>query len=206
MKDDNVYSKYIDSSGNPFIKESRFSYIKPVHVHTRLIVYNNSNNTALDGIVYRGSKVIIEVPTRCMTVFTNNTFHAGVKSYERQGCNYLSHLRLFAYIVENKCVSIKDEATKLWENNECIPIYDTCQSLVNENIHYEGHKIRYLDTQCRIDNLPIGKVLLGDLEKVGWVGLECDYANTPNSKEQNYFYNSNNHKHSPKSHLWNKIH
>ena len=82
MKDDNVYSKYIDSSGNPFIKESRFSYIKPVHVHTRLKVYNNSNNTALDGIVYRGSKVIIEVPTRCMIVFTNNIFHAGVKRYE----------------------------------------------------------------------------------------------------------------------------
>ena len=39
-----------------------------------------------------------------------------------------------------------DKATKLWENNECIPIYDTCESLVNENIHYEGHKIRYLDT------------------------------------------------------------
>ena len=113
---------------------------------------------------------------------------------------------MFAYTVENECVSIKDETTKLWENNECIPMYYTYESLVNENIHYKDHKIRYLDIQCRIDNLPMGKVLLGDLEKVSSVGLKCDYTNTPNSKEQNYFYNLNNHKHSPKSRLWNKIH
>ena len=70
--------------------------------------------------------------------------------------------------------------------------------MINENIHYEGQIIRYLDTQCRINNLPMCKISLGDLEKVGWVVLKCDYAITPNSKEQNYFYHLNNHKHPKK--------
>ena len=78
--------------------------------------------------------------------------------------------------------------------------------MVNENINYEGHIIRYLNTPCQIDNLPMGKVLLGGLEKIGWVVLKFDYAITPNSKDQNYFYHLNNQKHPPKSQLWNKIH
>ena len=50
--------------------------------------------------VHRGAKVIIEVPQGCMIVFTSDTFHAGVKSYAKYGGNYLSYLRLFAYIDE----------------------------------------------------------------------------------------------------------
>ena len=52
--------------------------------------------------VYRGTKVIVEVPEGCMIVFTNDIFHASVKSYAKYGGNYLSHPRLFAYIVEDK--------------------------------------------------------------------------------------------------------
>ena len=113
---------------------------------------------------------------------------------------------MFVCIVENENISIKDEVSKFSKNNECIPTYDTCESLVNKNIHYEGHIIRYLDTQCRIDNLSMGKVLVEHLEKVSCVVLKCEYAITPNSNEQNYFYHLDNHKHPSKSHLWNKIH
>ena len=83
VKDDNLYSKYVDSSRNPFIKEYRFSYIRPVHGSTRSIVYNSSSLTALEDIVHHGRTVIIKVPDGCMTVFINNTFHVGVESYER---------------------------------------------------------------------------------------------------------------------------
>ena len=47
-----------------------------------------------------------------------------------------------------------------------------CDSLRNNNINYEGHVISYLKSQCDIDNLDMGSVLLGDLEKVGWVVLK----------------------------------
>ena len=70
-------------------------------------------------------------------------------------------------------------------DNECITTYATCEAMPNENTHYEGHIIRYLDTYDNIDNLPMGKVLLGDLRKVGWVVLKCDYDNTPESTKQN---------------------
>ena len=38
----------------------------------------------------------------------------------------------------------------------------------------------------------MGKVLLGNLEKVDWVVLKCDYAITANSSGQNHFYHWNN--------------
>ena len=56
--------------------------------------------------VHRGKKLNVEVPEGCIIVFTNDTFHAGVKRYAKYGGNHLSHLRLFAYIVEYKYTSI----------------------------------------------------------------------------------------------------
>ena len=105
VKENNELCKYVENysknEGNKtYIKESRFSYIRPIHGSTRLIVYNSSNVTYMEGMVHRGAKVIVEVPEGCMIVFSNDTFHAGVKSYAKYGGNYLSHLRLFAYIVE----------------------------------------------------------------------------------------------------------
>ena len=35
-----------------------------------------------------------------MILFTNHTVYDGVKSYEKHGGQYSSHLRMFAYIVE----------------------------------------------------------------------------------------------------------
>ena len=54
----------------------------------------------MEQVVHRGSKVVVEVPDECMIIFTNHTIHAGVKTYEKQGGIYLSHIRMFAYIVE----------------------------------------------------------------------------------------------------------
>ena len=52
----------------------------------------------------------------------------------------------------------------------------------------------------------MGSVLLGNLKKVGWVVLKCDYFITANSKEQNYLYYLNNHTFKQKEYRWNKIH
>ena len=118
--------------------------------------------------------------------------HAGVKTYEKHRGTYSSHLRMFAYIIEEYHVQTEDTIAKMLADDKWPLNCETCESLVNKNIHYERHVIRYLKSQCDIDNLPIGTVLLGNLEKVGWVVLKCDYAITANSREQNHFYYLNN--------------
>ena len=38
----------------------------------------------------------------------------------------------------------------------------------------------------------MGTMLLGNLEKVSWVVLKCNYVITAKSREQNHFYYLNN--------------
>ena len=205
VKNNNVTSLY-SVSRITFVKESRFSYIRPVDGATRLIVYNCSNITSLENIVHRGSKVVVEIPDGCMILFTNHTVHAGVKSYEKHGGQYSSHLRMFAYIVEQGHLQNEDTITRVLNDMECKSSCETCEYLVNENIHYEGHVIRYLKSKCEIDNLPKGKVLYGNLEKVGWVVLKCDYAIKQNSSEQNHLYHLNNKNYKKGDYRWTSIH
>ena len=81
-------------------------------------------------------------------MFTSHTVHAGLKTYEKQGGIYSSHLRMFAYNVEQDYVQTEDSITKLLVDDKYHSSCATCESLVNENIHYEGHVIRYLKSQC----------------------------------------------------------
>ena len=208
VKEDNSLSKCIKSDTTTeeikkYIKESGFSYIGPVHVSTRLIVYHSSNVTSMEGQVHRGAKAIVEVPEGCMILFTNNTFHVGVKIYAKYGGNYLSHLRLFAYIVEDKYTSIEDSIETISKAIECEKDYTICESLRNDNIHYEGHIIKYLKTQCDTDNLNMSSVLLRDLETVGWIVLKWVYEITNGSEQQEYFYHLNNHSFQKKMKYWN---
>ena len=111
--------------------------IRSISIRVEIILLNNPGLATLypcsvfERTVHRGIKVIVEVPNMCMIVFTNISFHIGIKSYKQQGGNYMSHLRLFACIVENKYVLIKDEVLKLLKNNECILTCDTYESMVN---------------------------------------------------------------------------
>ena len=163
MKDDDKYFKYMEEDGTIYVKESIFSCIRPIDGTTRLIVYASSNIIGLEGIVYRTCKVGVEVPDGCMIVFTSDTFHVGLKSYERQSGVSSSYLRMFTYIIESNYISIKIEVLKLLNDNKYIGTCATCEAIPNENIHYEGHIIKYLDTQHNINNLPMGKLLLEDL-------------------------------------------
>ena len=151
----------------------------------------------MEGMVHCGAKLIVEVPEGCMIVFTNDTFHAGVKSYTKYGGNYLSHLRLVAYIVDETFIFF-DESIERKKTKECGKNCTICVSLFSDNIHYEAHIIRYLKYQCDIDNLNTDNILIGDLEKVGWVVLKYDYEIKNGGEQQNYFYQINNNIHSKK--------
>ena len=65
-----------------FYKYSRFSYIRPVDRVTILKVYNCSNITGLEKIIHRSSQVVVEIPSGCMILFTGDTFHTGVSTFE----------------------------------------------------------------------------------------------------------------------------
>ena len=103
----------------------------------------------------------------------SDTFHAGVKSCERRGGVYPVHLRLFDFVVEDRYVSISEYFSKKLIANKF-------------NFHYEGYIIRYADTQCNIDNLQMGEVLLEDLENVGCVGFKYVYIIIPHSNVREY--------------------
>ena len=155
--------------------------------------------------VHRGVKVNVEVPEWCMVVFTNDKFHVVVNCYAKYWGNRLSHLRLFAYIVEDKYTSIVNSIETISRSIECEKNCEICESLKNDNIHYEGHIIRCLKTQYDIDNLNMGSVLLEDLEKVGWVVLKCAYEIKSGSEQQEHFYYLNDHNFQKKIKCWNKI-
>ena len=50
---------------------------------------------------------------------------------------------------------------------------------VKGKIHYPGHIIKYLISPSSIETLEEGTVLMGNLEKVGWVVLKSGYNITP---------------------------
>ena len=88
------------TGGRKITKESIISFIRPVDGVTRLKVYNCSNITGLKNVVHRGSQVFIEIPNGCLILFTGDTFHTGVSTFERGNGSYPFNLRLFSYIVE----------------------------------------------------------------------------------------------------------
>ena len=51
------------------------------------------------------------------------------------GGQYSSHLRMFAYIVEEAHYQTQDTITKVLNDMECKLPCETCEYLVNANIH-----------------------------------------------------------------------
>ena len=75
---------------------------------------------------------------------------------------------MFAYIVEQNHVLIRDYASKILEKMKYKVNCATCEKILNQNIHYKGHIIKSLDSKCNIDRLPMGKDYLVTWK--GWLG------------------------------------
>ena len=99
------------TEGKKIIKESRFSYIRPVDGVTKLKLYTCSNITGLENLVHRGSQVVVELLNGRLILFTGNTFHTGVGIFERGNGSYPSNLRLFSYIIENEYITGDENTT-----------------------------------------------------------------------------------------------
>ena len=161
-------------------KESRFSYIRPVDGITRLKVYNCSNITGLENVIHKSSQVIVEIPNGCMIVFTGDTYHSGVSTFERRNGSYPSNLRIFSYIVEDNFLSVDEDIKAIKGNMLCTPTScQTCINMPKEDMFYTGHVIKYGMSKYGIENLEKGSILMGNLEKVGWVVLKSGYNIVP---------------------------
>jgi len=174
-------------------KESRFSYIRPVDGITRLKVYNCSNITGLENVIHKSSQVIVEIPNGCMIVFTGDTYHSGVSTFERRNGSYPSNLRIFSYIVEDNFLSVEEDIKSIKGNMLCTPTScQTCINMPKEDMFYTGHVIKYGMSKYGIENLEKGSILMGNLEKVGWVVLKSGYNIVPYGQLENAMYNVNN--------------
>ena len=100
-------------------KESRFSYIRPDDLVTRLEICNCLNITGLEQIVHRKSQVIVEIPNSCMIVFTGDTYHTGVSSIERSNGSHPSFLRIFSYIVDDDYITDDENISRITQSQLC---------------------------------------------------------------------------------------
>ena len=88
------------TDGVRIIKESRFSYIRPIDRVTRFKLCNCSNITGLENAVHNGGQFVVEIPNSCLILFTRDTFQAGVSTFHRADGSYSSNLRFISYLVE----------------------------------------------------------------------------------------------------------
>ena len=113
LKPDNKSSIMNLDNGETMKKESRFSYIRPDDLVTRLEICNCLNITGLEQIVHRKSQVIVEIPNSCMIVFTGDTYHTGVSSIERSNGSHPSFLRIFSYIVDDDYITDDENISRI---------------------------------------------------------------------------------------------
>ena len=124
------------------MKESRCSYIRPIDGVTRLKRFNCSNITGLENIVHKGSQIVVEVPNDCLVLFTADTFHSGISTWERARGNYSSNLQMLSYIIEDEYLSATENITSIQQQFFCKPTLQVDQIMIKENIHYPGHLVK----------------------------------------------------------------
>ena len=156
-------------------------------------MYNCSNITGLENVIHKSSQVIVEIPNGCMIVFTGDTYHSGVSTFERRNGSYPSNLRIFSYIVEDNFLSVDEDIKAIKGNMLCTSTScQTCINMPKEDMFYTGHVIKYGMSKYGIENLEKGSILMGNLEKVGWVVLKSGYNIVPYGQLENAMYNLNN--------------
>ena len=80
------------TDGVRIIKESRFSYIRPIDRVTRFKLCNCSNITGLENVVHNGGQVVVKIPNSLLILFIGDNFPPGVSTFHRVDRSYLSNL------------------------------------------------------------------------------------------------------------------
>ena len=88
-------------------------------------------------------------------------------------------------------LSINETITSIKGNMVCTNC-QTCLFMAKENMHYPGHLIKFGMNPSEIKTLGEGAILMGNLEKIGWVVLKSGYSITPYGELENELYHLNN--------------
>ena len=139
----------------------------------------------------RKSQVIVEIPNGCMIVFTGDTYHAGVSSIERSNGRYPSFLRFFSYIIEDDYITDNENISRISQSQLCKPNCTICMNMNMEDIHYTNQVVKYNMSKFEIESLKEGTIMMGDLQKVGWVVLKSGFIIKPYSLLENTLYDLN---------------
>ena len=129
-----------------------------------------------------------------MIVFTGDTYHTGVSSIERNNSSYPLFLRIFIYIVEDDYVTDDENISVLKQSQLCKQNCQNCQICTNmnmEELHYTNQVIKYDMSKHEIESLKEGTILMGDLQKVGWIVLKSGFIIKPRTLLEDSFYDLN---------------
>ena len=145
----------------------------------------------MENFIRRSSQVVVEIPSECILLFTADTFHAGVSTFEKCNGSYSSNLHIFSYIVEEDILSINENITLIKGDMLCTNC-QTCLIMPKKNIHYPGYIIKFGMSPSGIETLGEGTILMVNLVKVGWVVLKSGYSIIPYGELENELYHLSN--------------
>ena len=91
---------------------------------------------------HKSSQVVVEIPSGRMIIFTEDTYHAGVSTFEWRNVSYPSNLRIFSYIVEETILSDNENIKSIKGNTLCTNC-QTCLNMPKGNMYYPGHAIKF---------------------------------------------------------------
>ena len=114
-----------------------------------------------------------------------------MSTFERCNGTYLSNLRIFSYTVGDNFLSDNENIKSIKSNTLCTNC-QTCLNMPKENMSYPGHVIKFGMSPSVIETLGEGFILIGNLEKVGWVVLKSRYSIRPHVFLENAMYHLNN--------------
>ena len=118
----NIPSIMDTTYGMKIIKDSRFSYIRPIDGVTRLKLYNCSNITGLENIVHKGGQVVVEILTGCLILRTGDTYHVEIGIFHIADGSYSSNLRFFSYIVKKKYITVNEDIASIQQQKLSISL------------------------------------------------------------------------------------
>ena len=128
--------------------------------------------------IHKSSQVALEIPSGCMILFTGDTYHVGVSTFERRNGSYPSNLRIFSYIVEDIFLSYNENIKSIKVNTLCTN-GQASLNIPKQNMYYPGHVIKFVMSPSVIETSGEGSFVFGNLEKAGWVVLKSGYSIRP---------------------------
>ena len=118
----------------------------------------------MENEIHKSSQAVVEIPSGCMIIFTGDTYHAGVSTFERRNVSYPSNFRIFTCIVEDNVLS-DTENIKSIKINTLRTNCQKCTNMLKENTYYPGYVVKFVMSLSVIESLAIDSIFDGQFGK-----------------------------------------